>query len=165
MREKEIKTYSIAQFCGIDRSNMYKMIKGKRTPSSAETVERMAEYMRLTPLERSQLLEAYQVTVVGYDTYHRRKSVQDFLRTFSEGAAKSDKDFLVQNCITMDVNEQELKRYQGTVVKEKVLKYLISGVLGTELKKPSGRIYLLMQPEDNFIMNLLVTAGVKSKSP
>jgi len=133
MREKEIKTYSIAQFCRIDRSNMYKMIKGKRNPSSAESVENMAEYMRLTPLECGQLLEAYQITIMGYDTYHRQKSVQDFLMSFSEGAAKSEKDFLVQNC-------------------------------GTELQKLSGRIYLLMQPEDNFIMNLLVTAGVESKS-
>lgn len=79
MKEKNIKTYAIAQYCGIDRSNMYKILKGKRNPASEEVVNRMAEYMQLTPAEQKRLLEAYQITVVGAATYYRRKSVGEFL--------------------------------------------------------------------------------------
>lgn len=52
MKEKNIKTYALAQYCGIDRSNMYKVLKGKRNPASEEVVNRMAEYMQLTPVEQ-----------------------------------------------------------------------------------------------------------------
>ena len=36
----------------------------------------MAEYMRLMPVEQKRLLEAYQITVMGAETYYRRKSVR-----------------------------------------------------------------------------------------
>ena len=112
MKEKEIRTYSIAQFCGIDRSNMYKMLNGKRNPASEEVVERIAEYMRLKPVEKSHLMEAYQITMMGYDNYHRRKSVQEFLMSFSEEAAKTE-EILRSGYMTVNVDVQELKLSRG----------------------------------------------------
>ena len=38
IHSKDIKTYALAQYCGLDRSNMYKIINGKRKPSSRELV-------------------------------------------------------------------------------------------------------------------------------
>lgn len=67
----------------MDRSNMYKILNGKRNPSSAQMVQSIADFLRLTPLERYDLLEAYQVTITGYDTYYRRKHVQDFIAYFT----------------------------------------------------------------------------------
>ncbi len=160
MKEKSIKTYSIAQFCEMDRSNMYKIINGKRNPPSEEIVEKIAEYMRLMPTERSRLMEAYQITIMGYHTYHRRKSVQDFLVSFCADYAKPEEKQIWQECVT--VNEQELILWQGTVVKDQQLKHLISSVLNIEAQRMGGRICLIMQPEDNPIMDLLVSAGIRS---
>lgn len=40
IHNKNIKTYALAQYCNLDRSNMYKIIKGQRKPSSLEMVEK-----------------------------------------------------------------------------------------------------------------------------
>ena len=160
MKEKEIRTYSIAQFCGIDRSNMYKMLNGKRNPASEEVVERIAEYMRLKPVEKSHLMEAYQITMMGYDNYHRRKSVQEFLMSFSEEAAKTE-EILRSGYMTVNVDVQELKLSRGAVVNDRQLKHIILSVLNLEMQKPEGKICLLMQPERNYIMDMLAMAGIK----
>ncbi len=162
MKEKDIRTYSIAQFCGIDRSNMYKLINGKRNPASEEIVGRISEYMRLKPMEKKRLMEAYQITVMGYDAYHRRKSVQDFLTSFPVTVPELGVGTLWEEAVI--VNERELGSVQGTVMKDRQLKHLISSVLHVEADKSAGRIKLLMQPEDNNIMDMLLYAGVKRKN-
>ena len=78
MKQKKIQTYRLAQYCGYDRGNMYKIINGKRNPPGKEFVEKVAGYMHLTPLEKTKLYEAYQISIVGYDIYYRRKAVLDF---------------------------------------------------------------------------------------
>ena len=47
---KGIKSYEIAQYCGIERSLMYKIIKGTRPVTSMDTVLLIAEFLRLTPI-------------------------------------------------------------------------------------------------------------------
>lgn len=163
MKEKDIKTYSIAQFCGVDRSNMYKIINGRRNPSSEELVGRIAEYMRLKPKERNYLMESYQITVMGYDTYYRRKSVQDFLLSFSESTLETEERSFSYEYITMNVDEKELRLMNGIVAKDRHLKNLISSVLNIEIAKPKGKICLLMQPENNHITDILVSAGRGNK--
>lgn len=163
MREKDIRVYSIAQYCGIDRSNMYKILNGKRNPTSEDMVERIAEYMRLRPKERDYLLEAYQITVMGYDAYHRRKSVQDFLLSFSTDGRKQEKTISRQEYMTVKVDEQELNNIQGIVVRDIRLRHMISSVLNLEIQKPSGTISLLMQPDNNFVMDILAFAGSKKE--
>lgn len=113
MKEKNIKTYAIAQYCGIDRSNMYKILKGKRNPASEEVVNRMAEYMQLTPAEQKHLLESYQITVVGAAIYYRRKSVENFLTSFSLEECNMRESSLEQEYMTIAVDEQI---FQGGVV-------------------------------------------------
>ena len=41
IHNKDIKTYALAQYCGLDRSNMYKVINGKRKPTSEAMVDKM----------------------------------------------------------------------------------------------------------------------------
>lgn len=65
--------------------------------------------MRLIPGERSRLIEAYQITVMGYHAYHRRKGVQDFLLSFSGGSAKCGENQIWHEYVT--VNEQEFRKW------------------------------------------------------
>lgn len=81
---KNIKTPLLAQYCNMDRSNMYKLLKGKRNPASEDTVHKISDYIRLTPLERRELLEAYKITLIGPDTFYRRRDVQEFIQYFTE---------------------------------------------------------------------------------
>ena len=76
IHNKDIKTYALAQYCGLDRSNMYKVINGKRKPTSEAMVDKMCKFMHLSPAEENELKEAYMITLTGTDNYYRRKDVR-----------------------------------------------------------------------------------------
>ena len=82
IHSKDIKTYALAQYCGLDRSNMYKIINGKRKPSSRELVLKICKFMQLSHAEQKEMEQAYEITLIGHDTYSRRKAVVDFFNNF-----------------------------------------------------------------------------------
>lgn len=49
---KDVGVYPLSQFCGLDRSFMYKIINGKRNPSGEDVVRKMAQFMQLTPRKK-----------------------------------------------------------------------------------------------------------------
>ena len=51
IEHKNIKVFSLAKYCNLDRSTMYKILNGKRNPPSSEVFEKMTQFMHLT-LER-----------------------------------------------------------------------------------------------------------------
>ena len=57
--EKEIKVYSLLEYCNLDRSTMYKIINGKRNPTSEAVFQKIAEFLHLTPVEYRKFKEAY----------------------------------------------------------------------------------------------------------
>ena len=65
IREKEVKIFSMAKYCGLDRSTMYKIISGKRNPPSPDLFEKMTAFMRLTPSEYQRLAEAWKISRIG----------------------------------------------------------------------------------------------------
>ena len=60
--EKEIKVYSLLEYCNLDRSTMYKIINGKRNPTSMEVFQKIAEFLHLTPVEYRKFKEAYLIS-------------------------------------------------------------------------------------------------------
>lgn len=51
IESKEIKVFPMAKYCGLDRSTMYKLISGKRNPPPSDILEKMIQFMHLTPAE------------------------------------------------------------------------------------------------------------------
>lgn len=51
IEHKNIKVISLAKYCNLDRSTMYKILNGKRNPPSSEVFEKMTQFMHLTPIE------------------------------------------------------------------------------------------------------------------
>lgn len=87
IHSKKITIYALAQYCNIDRSSIYKIIRGKRLPSNISTIEQISQFIHLTPPEHQELLEAYQMALVGADNYYRRKDVMTFLTKFAENTS------------------------------------------------------------------------------
>ena len=44
IEHKNIKVFSLAKYCNLDRSTMYKILNGKRNPPSSEVFEKMTSY-------------------------------------------------------------------------------------------------------------------------
>lgn len=57
IHEKSIKVYPLSKYCNFDRATMYKIINGKRNPPSQDIIDKMSDFMKLTPTEYEQFKE------------------------------------------------------------------------------------------------------------
>lgn len=162
MKQKKIQTYRLAQYCGYDRGNMYKIINGKRNPPGKEFVEKVAGYMHLTPLEKTKLYEAYQISIVGYDIYYRRKAVLEFL---TEVDAGRELDFALQPIRAEQGFEMEDKTFmllEGRHAVRSALMYMTAD----ETHQSEGHIRMLLQPETDFLASILAmcsNSGIQTR--
>ena len=152
IHEKNIKTYALAQYCGLDRSNMYKLINGKRKPSSLEMVQKICKFLNLSYAEQQEMETAYEITVLGSENYYRRKDVLRFFNSFQLPKLKlpiftgsdSNNDLSLENGFFLSART-ELDRCLYHIISE-------------ELRKPNGHICLHVQPDYEFLLQLLAVA-------
>lgn len=48
IKTRNINVSALTNYCDLDRSTMYKLINGKRTPSSKELVQKISSFINLT---------------------------------------------------------------------------------------------------------------------
>lgn len=149
IHNKDIKTYALAQYCGLDRSNMYKVINGKRKPTSEAMVDKMCKFMHLSPAEENELKEAYMITLTGTDNYYRRKDVLHFFSEFNLTA--SDLPIINYRFESISSSEDVILLNTPSEVNRALL-----NIVSMDLHKENGYIRMLIQPDNDFLMNVLV---------
>jgi len=147
IHKKNVKTYSLAQYCGLDRSNMYKIINGKRKPSSIEIVRKMAQFMHLSPDERNELEKAYAITLEGPDNYYRRKDVLNFFREFTLSATPTPAFHY-----DVKINDMTKSSLDSSLEVTQTIFYIISSEMS---RGQNGYIRLLVQPDASFLISLI----------
>lgn len=101
---KDVGVYPLSQFCGLDRSSMYKIINGKRNPSGEDVVRKMAQFMQLTPREKTDFMDAFYITQMGEEVYYRRKSVGELIETFSRREGRKEHIFYKKELAKMEMS-------------------------------------------------------------
>lgn len=101
---KDVEVYPLSQFCGLDRSFMYKIINGKRNPSGEDVVRKMAQFMQLTPREKTDFMDAFYITQMGEEVYYRRKSVGELIETFSRREGRKEHIFYEKELAKMEMS-------------------------------------------------------------
>ncbi len=152
IHEKNIKVYSLIKYCNIDRSTMYKIINGKRNPPSKDIVEKIGDFMHLTPLEYACFEEAYQITKIGAENYYRRKNAQDFLMNFPDNFT-----------ISSPVSIPDFSSFQipenipacAAIQTHVELNYVLRSILLKESQIKKGKIALFLQPDCEYLFSLL----------
>lgn len=104
---KDVGVYPLSQFCGLDRSFMYKIINGKRNPSGEDVVRKMAQFMQLTPREKTDFMDAFYITQMGEEVYYRRKSVGELIETFSRREGRKEHIFYEKELAKMEMSGGE----------------------------------------------------------
>lgn len=155
IHEKDVKVAALAHYCQLERSTIYKFINGKREPMSAELVEQIAYFIKLTPLETHQLRESWKMARMGEDAYYIRKSVEHFLCDFPNKSTPPSCDFTpphanlvkrlspTQNCLLLNSRQ--------------AIDSSVHHILLSEAAKPNGKIALFLQPDYPFLLHLLST--------
>lgn len=155
IHEKKVKVIALAQYCNLERSTIYKFINGKREPMSAELVEQMSYFMKLTPSEAYQLKESWKMARMGDNAYYINKSIEHFLSDFPNRSAQpsynlaasvsdlKDDFSLTRNCLLLNSRQ--------------AIDSSVHQILLSEAAKPEGRIALFLQPDYPFLLHLLST--------
>ena len=152
IHEKNIKVYSLIKYCNFDRSTMYKIINGKRNPPTKETIDKMAEFMHLTPAEYIRFVEAYEITKIGADNYYRRKNAQNFLMNFPDNFSICPGNHMPFGAVEKTFSEFPSCAALSTQLE---LNYVMRNVLSEESHDEQGKIALFLQPDYEFLFNLL----------
>lgn len=152
--QKNIKVYSLLKYCNLDRSTMYQIINGKRNPTSKELFHKMAEFLHLTPSEYQNFEEAYLISKIGANTYYSRKSTEKYLlhfpRDFSYIPPKLPKVSLSSEIDLFDTISK------CTVLSTQMeINHFLHRMILSEANKPCGKIALLIQPDCDFLFDLL----------
>ena len=148
IHSKDIKTYALAQYCGLDRSNMYKIISGKRNAPSGEIVNRICKFLHLLPAEENELQEAYQIALVGEDNYYRRKEVIKFFSEFS----------LTQSSFLRRTTPLSNRLNSESVVllnTRHEINHALSHIIFSELTNTNGHLRFLFQPDYDYLISFL----------
>ena len=141
IHNKNIKTYALAQYCNLDRSNMYKIIKGQRKPSSLEMVEKMCKFMHLSPSEQADMEESYHIALIGRENYYRRKAVQQFFEEFRIPT--------LQLPATSPSNASDYADNATLLHSHLEINRSLLYIIASELKKSGGKISLLIDIQNN----------------
>lgn len=154
---KDVGVYPLSQFCGLDRSSMYKIINGKRTPSDEDVVRKMAQFMHLTPQEKSDFMDAFYIAQMGAEVYYRRKSVRELIETFSRREGRKEYIFAEMEHAQLEMNGggSGAVPFQGAAHVRHAVLQLFTG----EAVKENGKIAVMVQPDFEFAMDLLQTLG------
>ena len=162
--EKEIKVYSLLEYCNLDRSTMYKIINGKRNPTSEAVFQKIAEFLHLTPVEYRKFKEAYLISKIGKDLYYKRKYTEEYLVDFPKNFSGEPVLFLDDLRKMKDENEYKADRARqasgntsgcAVVSTHLELNHLLYYMISSETQKTSGKIALLLQPDYGFLLNML----------
>lgn len=152
IHNKKIRVYTLADYCGIDPSLMYKIIHGKRKITSVQSVNRIAEYLRLTPEELLEFTEAFEIESQGYENYYRRKDFLKFLNDFKQIANISTVNLTPE---TSDISDLAIRPlHNASEVNQAVM-----NIITHQVQKSNGEINMMIRTDYPFLVNLIVSTA------
>ena len=160
IKEKDIKIYSLAAACQMDRSMLYRIISGKRNPPSQEVFYKLAEYLQLAPAEFAKLQDAYDLTRLGPSVYYRRKSVEKFLNRFPSHITSENIQFLFHKA-TFSPELPSVKTACIPIFSRTDMDYYSHSILLMEAAREKGSVQLLIQPDCPFLFSTLSSLRLK----
>ena len=158
IEDKNIQIYPLTQYCSLDRSTMYKYINGKRLPPRQELVERIADYMRLSPSEHDELLTAWKIALIGEEDYYNRKNAENFILNFPD-VSKIDPLILSSFSVSSGTENPDPLSDCQALSSQTAINHAVSQTILREAEKEDGRLALLLQPDNDYLFHFLTSLG------
>lgn len=80
IKNKKTNVKRCAEYLQMDRSTLYKIIRGERKAPSRDFILKISQYLYLTNDEKKELLNAFEIDKVGEFRYYCRQHVSSFLK-------------------------------------------------------------------------------------
>ncbi|MDC0700611.1 helix-turn-helix transcriptional regulator, partial [Blautia wexlerae] len=135
IQKKQIKMYTLANLCNIDRAALYKYVNGDRK-ISMEVFRQLAEGLRLSPEERAELTACFNIADMGEEEYLRRSCTAEFLSSFRVAPA-----------------EQPVSKAlpgpgpKGALYGSLEINHAVQAAVRAEMERNNGEVLLMAQPE------------------
>lgn len=150
--ESGTNIYQISKNAKLDRTTIQRALKGERLPGIS-FVEKLCDYLKVSPLQRSELQELYTISKVGEKVYTGRKYIKYMIERMAAVHIKSDNIPIGRRTITIgDHIEAGIKTFSG----QYNVQNLIRDVLEDEVfNEAAPHIYLTVPFENTFLFDLL----------
>ena len=148
--------YSVSVTSGVERTMVHKMIKGDRIPSNKDIVLAIARTLLLSPSDTDDLLTAYEISLRGESAYHQLQYVQKLLLNCAKPSLfkiDSTPPKISSKNIQSILSQQEL--IPQIITERPQINQLVRTLLEMELQKPKGHVYLIAQPDYQYLYELL----------
>lgn len=155
--QKGVSIADLSKSSGIERSTLYQYIKDRRPLQNQIQLESIMSELHLTPDERTEVLEAYEITRIGMKKYNRRKKVREILESLL--TLEEEKTETVKTGEKINLPEMENK---GLIRGELEVNRIVYQVI-QETTRQGGKLKLLIQPDYDLVMEslMLVKGGPK----
>lgn len=151
IRNQNTTILTLSKNSGVDRTSLQHMLTGKYLPASIEVVENILNAMILTPVQQKELIRLYYIARIGEDAYDRNLLVKNIFESV---------DTLTYPRLTIPgMNYQhDFKIFAQTssFSSSHEVKLIIKAVLEDESSKDNGYVKLMLQPDFEFVMELML---------
>lgn len=151
--EHKVSKTDLCDRLGVNRSQLYRYLSHKSIMPK-ETIERFKRELMLSPLETSTLESAYEALQVGIDRYRCRLLVDEMMNGSQVTEGFLNRPYILDQEYITSVTSKPISVISGNEYIKMVTQFVFSTIGQTdEIEK----IFLTIQPDDNFVMNELST--------
>ena len=152
--EKDVKVAELIQFCGLERSNTYKIINGKRRPPSLEGARKIANFLQLSPGECEVYYEAYYRSLYGEAVYEQNLQIETLIRDFNQAwQGQTYMKLADQKVETVDASDLYLLKGRQEI------NYHLKMILEEEMLEAQPKVCLITQCENTYLLETLIALG------
>lgn len=160
--ESGTSVYQLSRNAKLDRTTIQRALTGERLPG-ASFVERLCDFLRVSPAERAELLELHTITRVGEKVYAARRYIKDMIERMAAVHIKSQNIVISRRTIEI---EDQIKDGFKTFSGQYNVQNLVRDVLEDEaFNGASPHIYLTVPFENTFLFDLLYNLFLSCGSP
>jgi len=153
MKTNSISMVELAKETDIDRTVIYRYVKGTRIPSDMDTVARIADAMQMSVSEKKYLLKEYDKLVFGKPMVYSYQYIKKLLRSLERpdrNVISVNEQWKTVSKVKMDAPIIEL------MTKEEIITYILDLFrYVAETADASEKIFLVMQPVYDEIQRLI----------
>lgn len=150
MKKKNITAYDLSKSSNISVVEMYRICQGECLPENREIVEILSNILGMSPFDKKQLLESYEISCNGKMDYCEKKYLLEF---FQKLILKNDTE--KQERIQYKEIQEPIKDSEEIIYGKQNIDKFIQILLEQEKKKQETEIYLLCQPEYEYLYQIL----------
>ena len=72
IEESGLTVYMLSKLSGVNRTSIVRTLSSNRLPER-ENIEKLLPYLRLTPSEKEEIIQSYEIMSCGENVYYRRE--------------------------------------------------------------------------------------------